>query len=47
MTASAFDRGQGLSEHTGPFDALVQILDGVAEITVGGAPHRVARDELM
>jgi quercetin dioxygenase-like cupin family protein len=39
VTVFAFDQGQGLSEHTTPFDALVQILDGSAEITVGGAPY--------
>jgi len=32
----SFDTGQGLSEHTAPFDALVQILDGRAELTIGG-----------
>jgi len=32
----AFDVGQGLSEHTAPFDALVEILDGDAELTIGG-----------
>jgi quercetin dioxygenase-like cupin family protein len=32
----SFDAGQGLSEHTAPFDALVQILDGKAELTIGG-----------
>jgi quercetin dioxygenase-like cupin family protein len=39
VTVFAFDEGQGLSEHTTPFDALVQVLDGRAEITVGGTPH--------
>jgi quercetin dioxygenase-like cupin family protein len=42
VTLFAFDRGQGLSEHTAPFAALVQVLDGAAEITIGGAPHHVA-----
>ncbi len=37
VTVFAFDQGQGLSEHTTPFDALVHVLDGAAEITVGGA----------
>jgi len=37
-TLFAFDKGQGLSEHTTPFDALVQILDGEAEITIAGDP---------
>ena len=32
----SFDKGQGLSEHTAPFDALVQVLDGQAELTIGG-----------
>ncbi len=39
VTVFAFDQGQGLSEHTTPFDALVQVLDGRAEITVGGTPY--------
>jgi quercetin dioxygenase-like cupin family protein len=36
VTVFAFDRGEGLSEHTAPFDALVQVLDGSAVVTVGG-----------
>jgi len=36
VTLFAFDAGQGLSEHTAPFDALVQILEGQAEITISG-----------
>ncbi len=47
VTLFAFDEGQGLSEHTAPFDALVQILEGEAEITVSGHPHRVHAGELM
>lgn len=42
ITLFAFDAGQELSEHTAPFDALVQILDGEAEITVAGTAHEVA-----
>ena len=38
VTAFAFDAGQGLSEHTAPFDALVYLLDGEAEITIGRKP---------
>ena len=38
VTVFAFDEGQGLSEHTAPFDALVQVLEGSAEITVSGKP---------
>ena len=36
LTVFSFDAGQGLSEHTTPFDAVVQILDGQAEVTIGG-----------
>ncbi len=38
LTMFAFDAGQELSEHTAPFDALVQVLDGSVELTIGGAP---------
>jgi quercetin dioxygenase-like cupin family protein len=36
VTAFAFDEGEGLSEHTSPYDALVEILEGEAEITISG-----------
>ena len=38
ITLFAFDKGQGLSEHTAPFDALVQLLDGRGEVTISGRP---------
>jgi len=38
VTLFAFDEGQGLSEHTAPFDALAHVLEGAAEITVAGRP---------
>jgi quercetin dioxygenase-like cupin family protein len=47
VTVFAFDAGQGLSEHTAPFDALVQILDGQAEVTVAGKAHAVNAGELI
>ncbi|HUI05516.1 MAG TPA: cupin domain-containing protein [Verrucomicrobiae bacterium] len=47
VTLFAFDAGQGLSEHTAPFDALVQVLDGEAEITIAGKRHRVSAGELI
>lgn len=47
VTLFAFDEGQGLSEHTAPFDALVQVLDGESEITIGGKPNRVAAGEAI
>ena len=42
ITLFAFDAGQALSEHTTPFDAVVQILDGAAVITIGGNAVTVA-----
>ncbi len=41
ITLFAFDKAQGLSEHTAPFDALVQVVEGEAEITISGKPHRL------
>jgi quercetin dioxygenase-like cupin family protein len=46
-TIFAFDRDQGLSEHTAPFDALVYILDGEAEIVIAGEPHRLKKGEMI
>ena len=47
LTLFAFDQGQGLSEHTSPYDATVHIVDGVAELTVGGVPNQVKAGELF
>ena len=47
VTLFSFDKGQGLSEHTAPFDALVQVLDGEAEIRINGEPHRVKAGEII
>jgi quercetin dioxygenase-like cupin family protein len=47
LTLFSFDAGQGLSEHTSPFDALVHVLDGEAEITISGQPLRVKRGEMV
>ncbi len=49
LTLFAFDEGQGLSEHTAPFDAMVQVLDGTATLTIGGktVPARVGELVLM
>lgn len=41
VTLFAFDAGEGLSEHTTPFDALVHVIDGEVAITIGGDEHRV------
>lgn len=47
VTLFAFDKGQGLSEHSAPFDALVQILDGEAEITISGKKNIVKKGEMI
>lgn len=47
VTVFTFDSGQGLSEHTAPFDALVQIIDGTADITIAGAVHTVREGEMI
>jgi len=47
VTLFAFDKGQGLSEHTAPFDALVHIFDGTAEITISGKQHNVKSGEII
>ena len=47
VTLFAFDKGQGLSEHSAPFDALVQILDGEAEITISGNKNIVKKGEMI
>jgi quercetin dioxygenase-like cupin family protein len=47
VTIFAFDEGQGLSEHTAPFDALVQMVEGDAEIMICGQPHRLQSGEMI
>jgi quercetin dioxygenase-like cupin family protein len=47
VTLFAFDMGQGLSEHTAPFDALVQILDGEVEIRISGKSHHLKQGEII
>jgi quercetin dioxygenase-like cupin family protein len=47
VTLFAFAQGQGLSEHTAPFDALVYLVDGDAEITISGKPHRIKGGETI
>jgi quercetin dioxygenase-like cupin family protein len=47
VTIFAFDRGQELSEHTVPFDALVYLVDGEAEIRISEAVHRVRKGEAI
>jgi len=47
MTVFAFDEGEGLSEHTAPFDAAVYLLEGEARITIDGEPHSVKEGEMI
>lgn len=47
VTAFAFDVGEGLSEHTAPYDAFVQILDGEAEVNIEGTVHTVSAGEII
>ncbi len=47
ITVFAFDKGQGLSEHTAPFDALVYIIDGQAEVTISGKLFTVKKGEMI
>ena len=47
VTLFAFDAGQGLSEHTAPFDALVHLLDGEAEVIISGRPLRLKAGEIV
>jgi quercetin dioxygenase-like cupin family protein len=46
VTLFAFAAGQGLSEHSAPYDALVHILDGAADITIGGQPLHLKEGEM-
>jgi quercetin dioxygenase-like cupin family protein len=47
VTAFAFDAGEGLSEHTAAFDALVLVSEGDVEITISGKPHRLKAGDLL
>jgi len=47
VTIFAFDKGEGLSEHTAPFDAMVQVIDGRAEITISGNKNLVDEGDMI
>jgi quercetin dioxygenase-like cupin family protein len=47
ITLFTFDRGQGLSEHTAPFDAYVQVLEGELELSIGGKPVRASAGDAV
>ena len=47
VTLFAFDEGQGLSEHTAPFDALVHVVDGEVEVTISGKPYHLSQGDYV
>ena len=47
ITLFAFDKGQKLSEHTAPYDAVVQVLDGRAQLTIGGQDKQVSAGQII
>lgn len=47
ITLFAFDKGQGLSEHQAPYDAVVQVIDGTGRVTIDGVDHDVAAGEII
>ncbi len=47
LTVFSFDAGQALSEHTVPFNAFIQVIDGEGEITIGGKSSKVAAGEII
>jgi quercetin dioxygenase-like cupin family protein len=47
VTIFAFDKDEGLSEHTAPFDAIVQVCEGEAEVIISGNSHSVKKDEMI
>ena len=47
VTLFAFDDGQGLSEHTAPFDALLSILEGIAIVSISGATHQLQAGQMI
>jgi len=47
VTVFAFDEGQGLSEHTAPYDALVQVLEGETEISIAGKSYHLHSGEVI
>ncbi len=47
ITLFAFDAGQGLSEHSAPFDAVVQVIDGEGRFIIGGEEHDLKAGQLI
>lgn len=47
VTLFAFDKGEGLSEHTAPFDAMVYIIEGESEVTISGKPFHLKEGDMI
>ncbi len=47
MTLFSFDKGQGLSEHTAPFDAFIQVLEGTATVTIDNKPYTLNANDVI
>ncbi len=47
ITLFAFDAGEGLSEHSAPYDAVLTVTDGVAEVAIAGSPFTVRTGEMI
>jgi len=47
VTVFAFDKGQGLSEHTAPYDALIYVIEGKAEVTISGSKYLLQEGEAI
>ena len=47
ITLFAFDKGQGLSEHTAPYDAMVYVIEGEVEITISGKPYHLKEEDMI
>jgi quercetin dioxygenase-like cupin family protein len=47
LTFFSFDEGEGLSEHTAPYDAILEVTDGEAEVQIAGSPFTVHTGELI
>ncbi|MDO5826091.1 MAG: cupin domain-containing protein [Methanosphaera sp.] len=47
VTLFAFDKGEGLSQHSAPFDALVQVIDGTVEITIDKKPYTLNKGDMI
>ncbi len=47
VTVFSFDEGEGLSEHTVPFDALLQVIEGFIQVDIAGEPHQVKAGDIL